>query len=57
MNHQHHAVTNTISTKEQFNALMAEAEAEVFVGEFGSDEQLEARISREYSNNYGGCYC
>jgi hypothetical protein len=57
MNHQHHAVMNTISTKEQFNALMAEAEAEAVIGEFGSDERLEARISREYGDSTGGCYC
>jgi hypothetical protein len=56
MNYLNHLVSNAVSSKEQFDALMAEAEAEALIGAFGSDEQLEARISREYSNG-NACYC
>jgi hypothetical protein len=50
-------VMNTPSSKEQFDALMAEAEAEMLIDKFGSDEQLETRISREHGGSAGSAYC
>ena len=53
--------TNDKATKvsiEQFDALMDEAQALAVISQFGSDEELEARISRESNGGHGNnAYC
>jgi|HubBroStandDraft_5_1064220.scaffolds.fasta_scaffold84877_2 hypothetical protein len=51
-----YAIANSGSMIDQFDALMEEAEAQALIGQFGSDEQLEARVSKESgSGAYSSC--
>ena len=50
--------TKNKSSIDQFDALMEEAQAFAVISQFGSDEELEARISRETHGSSGSnTYC
>jgi hypothetical protein len=46
-----------MSPIDQFDAMMEEADAEALIGSFGSDEQLEARVSKESGGSGSSSYC